>query len=176
MTMKNNDFKRDVAMVLIIFVFGIAVGIILEYFLVRKDMINLKEKVAKINCLENKVDINCIKDNLDKHKVKFSHIVLAQCILESNNLTSDLFKRNSNAFGMRVAAQRVTFAINNHDYGAYAKYESVEDCILDYKAFQIQNALFITTDADYFKLLGSIYAEDPIYISKLKNIIKKNKS
>lgn len=171
-----DDFKRDIALVLVVFVIGIAIGVVLEYSLTKKDIRILKEKVAKINCLEDKVDINCIKDNLDKHKVKFSHIVLAQCILESNNLTSDLFKRNSNAFGMRVAAQRVTFAVNNHDYGAYAKYESVEDCILDYKAFQIQNALFITTDADYFKLLGSIYAEDPIYISKLKNIIKKNKS
>lgn len=174
--MINNDFKKDLTIVLVVFVIGIAIGVVLEYSLTKKDIRILKEKVAKINCLEDKVDINCIKDNLDKHKVKFSHIVLAQCILESNNLTSDLFKRNSNAFGMRVAAQRVTFAINNHDYGAYAKYESVEDCILDYKAFQIQNALFITTDADYFKLLGSIYAEDPIYISKLKNIIKKNKS
>lgn len=174
--MIKNDFKRDVAMVLIIFVFGIAVGIILEYFLARKDMINLKEKVAKINCLEEKVGMECLKDNLDKHKVKFSHIVLAQCILESNNFKSPLFKNNKNCFGMRVAAQRFTFAINNHDYGAYAKYESVEDCVLDYKAFQIQNALFVTNDADYFKLLGSIYAEDPIYISKLKNIIKKNKS
>lgn len=171
-----DDFKRDIALVLVVFVIGIAIGVVLEYSLTKKDIRILKEKVAKINCLEDKVDINCIKDNLDKHKVKFSHIVLAQCILESNNLTSDLFKRNSNAFGMRVAAQRVTFAVNNHDYGAYAKYESVEDCILDYKAFQIQNALFITTDADYFKLLGSIYAEDPIYISKLKTIIKKNKS
>lgn len=171
-----DDFKRDIALVLVVFVIGIAIGVVLEYSLIKKDIRILKEKVAKINCLEDKVDINCIKDNLDKHKVKFSHIVLAQCILESNNLTSDLFKRNSNAFGMRVAAQRVTFAVNNHDYGAYAKYESVEDCILDYKAFQIQNALFITTDADYFKLLGSIYAEDPIYISKLKTIIKKNKS
>ena len=174
--MINTDFKRDIIMVLVIFIFGIAMGLAIGYFLANKDMIKLKEKVAKVNCLEDKIDINCIKNNLDKHKVKFSHIVLAQCILESNNLTSDLFKRNSNAFGMRVAAQRFTFATNNHDYGAYAKYESVEDCILDYKAFQLQNALFITNDADYFKLLGSIYAEDPIYISKFKNIIKKNKS
>jgi hypothetical protein len=173
--MINSDFKRDIAMVLIIFIFGIGLGIILGYFLARKDVINLKEKVAKINCLDEQIGVECLKDNLHKHKVKFSHIVLAQCILESNNLTSPLFKNNKNCFGMRVAAQRFTFAINNHDYGAYAKYESVEDCVLDYKAFQIQNALFITNDSDYFKLLGSIYAEDPIYISKLKNIIKKNK-
>jgi hypothetical protein len=174
--MINSDFKRDIAMVLIIFIFGIAIGIVLGYSLSRKEIIVLTEKVAKVNCLEDKVDINCIKDNLSKHKIKFSHIVLAQCILESNNFKSSLFKSNKNCFGMRVAAQRFTFAINNHDYGAYAKYESLEDCILDYKAFQIQNALFITNDADYFKLLGSIYAEDPIYISKLKNIVKNNKS
>lgn len=170
------EFKRDIVIVLIIFSIGMAVGLAINHYLSKKEIGILKEKVAKINCLNEQIGIECLKDNLEKHKIKFSHIALAQCILESNNFKSALFKSNKNCFGMRVAAQRFTFAMNNHDYGAYAKYESVEDCVLDYKAFQIQNALFITTDTEYFKLLGSIYAEDENYIIKLKQIIKKNKS
>jgi len=170
------EFRRDIALILIIFIIGIATGITFTEVFNSRKVDALKKQVDKTTCLEEKIDINCFRDNLEKHKIKFSHIVLAQAILESSNFKSQVFKNNLNCFGMRVAAQRFTFAINSHDYGTYAKYESVEDCILDYKAFQIQNALFITTDAEYFKLLSNIYAEDKSYISKLKQIIKKNKS
>lgn len=170
------EFKRDVAIVLIIFIIGAVTGVAVIQLLPNKKVDTLEKQLAKENCLENKIDIDCFKSSIEKHKIKFSHIVMAQAVLESSNFKSQVFKNNLNCFGMRVAAQRFTFAINSHDYGAYAKYESVEDCILDYKAFQIQNALFITTDSEYFKLLSSIYAQDDNYISKLKQIIKKNKS
>ena len=75
---------------------------------------------------------------------------------------------NKNLFGMKVPAQRFTFATNYFDYGNYAKYESIEECIMDYKCWQMQNAYNITTEEGYFNLLHSIYAEDPDYIQKLK--------
>lgn len=170
------EFKRDVAIVLIIFIIGAVTGVAVIQLLPNKKVDTLEKQLAKEKCLVNKIDIECLKLTIEKHKIKFSHIVVAQAVLESSNFKSQVFKNNLNCFGMRVAAQRFTFAINSHDYGSYAKYESIEDCILDYKAFQIQNALFITTDAEYFKLLSSIYAQDENYISKLKQIIKKNKS
>lgn len=169
------EFKRDIALILIIFIIGLSTGIVFTELFNSRKVNKLKKQVEKTTCLDEKIDIDCFKNNLEKHKIKFSHIVLAQAILESSNFKSQLFRSNNNCLGLRVAAQRFTFAINSHDYGAYAKYESVEDCIVDYKCFQIQNALFITTDAEYFKLLSSIYAEDDNYISKLKQIIKKNK-
>lgn len=73
---------------------------------------------------------------------------------------------------MKVAATRFTFAVNSYDYGNYAKYETVEDCITDYKAWQIQNALHITDADSYFALLKQQYAEDPMYVEKLKKLIK----
>ena len=170
------EFRRDIAIVLIIFIIGAVTGVAVIQLLPNKKVDTLEKQLAKDNCLKKIVDVECLKLTIEKHKIKFSHIVIAQAVLESSNFKSQVFKNNLNCFGMRVAAQRFTFAINSHDYGAYAKYESVEDCILDYKAFQIQNALFITTDAEYFKLLQSIYAQDVNYISKLKQIIKKNKS
>lgn len=167
------EFKRDIALILIIFIIGLSTGITLTELFYSRKVEKFRKQVEKTTCLEEKIDIDCFKDNLEKHKVKFSHIVLAQAILESSNFKSQLFRSNKNCFGMKISSKRLSFAENTYDYGAYAKYESVEDCILDYKCFQLQNALFITTDAEYFKLLSSIYAQDDNYISKLKQIIKK---
>jgi flagellum-specific peptidoglycan hydrolase FlgJ len=108
----------------------------------------------------------------DKHKIRFSHIVMAQAILESDNFKSKLFRSNKNFMGMKVAAQRYSFASNPHDFGSYAKYETIEDCIRDIKSWQIATAFFITKDEDYFALLQKIYAEDPSYMIKLKKLIK----
>lgn len=98
--------------------------------------------------------------------------MLAQAKLESKGLKSNLARVNNNIFGMKVAATRFTFAINSYDYGNYAKYETVEDCITDYKAWQIQNALHITDPDSYFALLKQQYAEDPMYVEKLKKLIR----
>lgn len=130
-----------------------------------------KEVITETSCKDSLTE-DCVKLYLDKHKIKFSHIVYAQAVIESNHFKSSLSKRNNNIFGMRVAAQRFTFATNSHDYGNYAKYESIEECILDYKAWQIQNAFFTTTEAQYYDLLSKHYAEDPNYINALKKIIK----
>jgi hypothetical protein len=40
------------------------------------------------------------------------------------------------------------------------------------KSWQIQNAMFITKDEDYLRLLANIYAEDPDYSVKLLDLIK----
>lgn len=130
-----------------------------------------KEVILKTSSNDT-LNVELVKLYLEKHKVKFSHVVLAQAIIESNTMKSSLSKRNNNIFGMRVAAQRYTFATNSHDYGNYAKYETIEDCIKDYKAWQIQNAFFITVTEDYFSLLSKHYAEDSNYINALKKIIK----
>jgi flagellum-specific peptidoglycan hydrolase FlgJ len=113
-----------------------------------------------------------ISQLLDKHKIKFSHIVLAQAKLESNNFKSDLYKRNWNCFGMKVPAQRWTFAENTHDWGNYARYSSLENCIMDYKSWQLSNTTTITNDNAYLQLLGNMYAEDKRYVERLKQIIK----
>jgi flagellum-specific peptidoglycan hydrolase FlgJ len=130
---------------------------------------------------ENKIELT--KDSIidcnyyfQKHRIRFSHIVYAQAILESDNFKSNLYKNNNNLFGMKVPAQRFTFCINPFDYGNYSKYESIEYCILDYKAWQMQNAYNIYTEEGYFNLLSNIYAEDKNYINKLKKIRNENKS
>ena len=73
---------------------------------------------------------------------------------------------------MRVEAQRFSFAKNSHDYGAFAKYDNVEECIMDYKAWQIQSAFFITTEDQYLEMLSKVYCKDPGYVEEVKKLMK----
>ncbi len=114
-----------------------------------------------------------VEECIKKHRIKFSYIALAQAKLESGNRhNSNLAEKSNNILGLRVAAQRYTFATNYHDYGSFAEYESVEDCIKDYKAWQIQNAFFITTEEQYLALLEKVYCKDPGYVKQLKKLIQ----
>jgi flagellum-specific peptidoglycan hydrolase FlgJ len=158
--MKN--FIHDIAIVLVIFTTGMLFG-----FFIRNKEINILAKKSII-----KQDSLNIIQLLDKHKIKFSHIVLAQAKLESNNFKSDLYKKNNNCFGMKIPAQRWTFAENTYDWGNYAKYSSLENCILDYSSWQKSNAYNISNENAYFELLGNIYAENPKYVERLKELIK----
>ena len=109
---------------------------------------------------------------LIKHRIKFSRIIVAQIKLESNYLKSTKALEDNNLIGMRIAAQRYCFAINNYDYGAFAKYATVEDCVRDIKSWQIQNSLFITKEEQYFTLLEKVYCQDKNYVKQLKQIMK----
>lgn len=114
-----------------------------------------------------------VEECIKKHRLKFSYIVIAQAKLESGHKhNSKLATETNNILGLRVAAQRYTFATNYHDYGSFAEFLSVEDCIKDYKAWQIQNAFFITTEEQYFSLLEKTYCKDPGYVKQLKKLIQ----
>jgi len=169
------DFIKDVKIILTIFIIGCVIGALLASLIYMKIKINeINDLGKKINieyCLYDSLDYNCIQNHLEKHRIKFSRIILAQIKLESNNLKSNLVKTNKNILGMRVAAQRFTFATNSHDYGAFAKYETIEDCILDLKSWQIQQAFYITTEEEYFNLLSKVYCTDANYVNRLKQLI-----
>lgn len=123
-----------------------------------------KIEIVKIATVEPEID--SIIKNLN---IKFPHILRAQIKLESGNLTSIRAIRYNNLTGMKVAKARPTTAINK---SGYAIYNSIEDCIVDYALWQSQNAFRCKTEQDYFELLGRIYAEDPKYIEKLKQILQ----
>lgn len=158
--MKN--WYKDIVIILVVFIVGVCSGFLLRNYEIKV--------LAKKLIVEQ--DSLTIEQLLNKHKIKFSHIVLAQAKLESNNFKSDLYKRNWNAFGMKVPGQRWTFAENNHDWGNYAKYSSLENCILDYKSWQLSNCATVTNSEAYLQLLGNMYAEDKNYVERLKQIIK----
>jgi uncharacterized FlgJ-related protein len=160
------EWIRDITIILAVFILGLFVGLKSQYY--NKE----SKQLDKVYCITDSNNL-CKTLYFEKHKIRFSHIVYAQAILESNNFKSKLCKENNNIFGMKVPAQRFTFCNNPYDYGNYAKYDNIESCVLDYKAWQMQNAYNIYTEEGYFNLLSNIYAEDPQYKNKLVNIIKK---
>jgi hypothetical protein len=165
------EWFKDIGIILAVFCLGIFIGTKMQ--LVDNPQITELLKAKNIEyCLKDTLDIECVKDYLIKHKVKFSRIVLAQIKLESDNLKSNKATKNKNVTGMRVAAQRFTFAANSYDYGAFAEYETLEDCIMDYKAFQIQSAFFITTEDQYLEMLSKVYCKDPGYVEQVKRLMK----
>lgn len=105
--------------------------------------------------------------------VKYPYIVFAQAKLESNNFKSKIFKQNHNMFGMRKAHQRITSAQTEKD--TYAYYKDWTDCVYDYCMYQNSVMCSVSNENEYFTKLGAKYAEDPMYVIKLKNIIEKNK-
>ncbi len=112
--------------------------------------------------------------------------VMAQILLESGNLGSALLKKTNNMLGMRFPFSRPTTAIGMYipsrdtiiygrqedlkkyrNTGHYAVYKDWQDAVKDYKCWQKQN--FILADR-YLNFLGNIYAEDTLYISKIKRM------
>ena len=101
--------------------------------------------------------------------IKYPHIVFAQAKLESGGFKSKIFKQNHNMFGMRKAHQRITTARTEKD--TYAFYESWTDCVYDYCMYQSSVMCSVSDEDGYFAKLAEKYAEDPMYVTKLKNII-----
>jgi len=113
--------------------------------------------------------INLLKDC----NIKYPHIVLAQAKVESGNFTSKVFRQNNNMFGMRKARQRITTA--ESEKNTYAYYRDWIDAVHDYAMYQSVVMRSVENEDQYFTKLGERYAEDSLYVSKLRNIIKKQK-
>ena len=172
MNKEDRAWYKDILIVMAIFSLGALLGAKLDLDN-RDNKINEILKLKDIEyCIKDTLDIDCVNNYLEKHQIKFSRIALAQIKLESNHLKHDRVIRDRNVTGMRVAAQRFTFATNSHDYGAFAKYSTLEDCILDYKAWQITNAFNVHTEEEYYKLLDKLYCKGSSYSETLKKLVK----
>lgn len=131
-----------------------------------------------------------LKKVLDHNNVICPEQVYAQIMIESGNLKSFLTKKTNNLLGMRYPFKRKTSAIGIYlpdsnqiikgtqaqlkkysKHNHYAVYDSWEDCIIDYKFWQDKS--FKLTEK-YLVFLGNYYAEDTLYISKIKSISKKD--
>jgi len=105
------------------------------------------------------------------YELRLAHpdIVMAQCIEESGNFTSALFKEGHNCTGMKVPGSRPTMA-RGVLYG-HARFGSWATCLVDYAMWQSAFARGLTRD-EYFAYLDRVYAEKPGYSKRLKAIIK----
>lgn len=107
---------------------------------------------------------------LEKLNVKHPDIVYAQAKLESGNFNSPIFKLNNNLFGMTTIGNRPTTSIGSR-YG-FAYFYSWRDSVIDYVIYQ---CLYLNNKSyeEYLFYLDNVYAEDPDYINKIKNIAEE---
>jgi len=113
------------------------------------------------------IDSDVVLEYIETIGILHPDIVLAQAILESGNLTSNIFLENNNMFGMKQAKSRPTLSIGENKN--HAVYNSWQDCVLDYKIFQTK--YYRDTTESYYSFLQRVgYAMSEGYINKLKAI------
>jgi hypothetical protein len=140
------------------------------------------DQIRNLSDLEKEiliVDINS-RNEFDQDKlvvmlkdlnVRFPHIVVAQSRLETGGYRSRIFKENNNLFGMKQATVRVNTASGTQHNHAY--YDTWRESVYDYAFYQTRYLTGAKTESEYLYVLGQSYAEDPNYVTKLQNEIKK---
>ena len=99
-------------------------------------------------------------NELQAQGLEFPEIIVAQAVLETGYFKSHSCKDDNNLFGLRKAD------------GTYMRFDHWTDCVAAYKCF-IQD--WKECPEDYYDYLNSLgYAEDSLYIPKLKKIVKYN--
>jgi len=124
------------------------------------------------NYLCNYAELN--RENLDLafriNRITAPEIVMAQGHLETGNFQSKLCIGHNNLFGMKLARIRSTTALGATD-NDYASYRSWYDSVKDMKLFQEWYLSRGRDLTDYYGFLSAIgYAEDPLYIPKVKEL------
>ena len=133
-------------------------------------------KIIKIESKKENNQLEFAKDSLTLQDSVYSYIfelrldhpevVFAQVMLESNKLSSKLFRENHNLFGMKIAGNRPTTAIGVKN--GYAYYKTWRESVIDYALYQAAYRRNLSKEEYYIKL-GENYAEDSEYVQKLKS-------
>ena len=97
---------------------------------------------------------------LEYYNVKHKNIVYAQAILETGHFRSKVCREYNNLFGL--------YNSRSKDYYKFNHWSESVVAYLNYIQYRYK------PPNDYYKFLEEIgYAEDPKYITKLKNIVKR---
>jgi uncharacterized FlgJ-related protein len=114
--------------------------------------------------------VNKLKEYLNELNIKFPDIVYAQARLETSGFKSRIFRENNNLFGMKAATRRSS--TNKGEQHGHAYYDSWRESVLDFALWQCRYLNNINTREQYFEYLRANYAEDPLYVSKLKKMLE----
>ncbi len=123
---------------------------------------------------DNKFSKERLKQYIHDLNIKFPEVVLAQAELESGHFKSTMFRENKNMFGMKQALRRPT--TNKGESRGHAYFSTWKECVLDYALYSATYLSDIKTQAEYLDFLKQNYAEDPSYLIKLNQIIRRNKN
>jgi hypothetical protein len=130
-----------------------------------------EKELLLVNLTENKFSEEKLVSLIKELNIKFPHIVLAQAKTESGRFGSKIFLENHNLFGMKQATVRVNVA-KGTQYG-HAYYDNWEQSVYDYAFYQCRYLGAIRSESEYFAYLQGSYAEDPLYVVKLKKMISQ---
>lgn len=126
------------------------------------------EKIILINesdPFSEKSFVNMLKEL----NVNYPYIVFAQSMIETGSWKSKIFIENYNLFGMKEAKRRVTTAGGTQFNHAY--YNHWRESVYDYAFYQCRYLHNIKSESEYFQYLSENYAEDTLYVNKVKKII-----
>lgn len=131
--------------------------------------------VSKIEFFDMNISYSSLYHEIIKSNILYPDVVFAQALLESGNLTSNVYKVENNLFGMKFPRKRKTTSSKKGETG-YANYEHWTESVYDYKLWQNQTLRNkkIETQSEYLNHLGNVYAEDIHYITKLKSFLTKS--
>lgn len=101
----------------------------------------------------------------------YKDIIYAQCIIESGNFKSPVFKENWNLLGMRQPTQRASFSKGSNL--GHAVFKNYRQCLYDRLIYDARYTSGLSR-AEYLKYLGATYAEAPGYADKIEQVIKQN--
>jgi uncharacterized FlgJ-related protein len=141
---------------------------------VRLNALDIFEKelfIINVDARKNKFTEEKFVEELKRLNVKFPYIIMGQAIVETSNFESKIFKENHNLFGMKQAIFRINTAKGTQYSHAY--YENWFESVYDYAFYQCRYLSDIDTEDEYYSFLAKYYAEDPLYVSKVKNAILK---
>jgi uncharacterized FlgJ-related protein len=155
--------------------FGAAVGLLLVFGFTSNpanEVQNLSQEEKLIVVREyNEFSETKLIEKITELNFKYPYIILAQAKLESGHFKSTIFLENNNMFGMKEAKLRANLAKGTNRNHAY--YDSWQESVIDYALYYSSYLRSIKTEGEYFEYLRQNYAEDPTYVQRLKQIIKK---
>lgn len=137
---------------------GAILGFILSCFVVRRGsnelLIRTEVRRDTVVAMRPVLSRESLYRELLRHGIPHSDIVMRQARLESGMGSSAVYARTNNLFGLRRG-------------GEYRSYAHWTDCVKDYK--RLVSSRY--DGGDYYVFLRRIgYAEDPLYIEKLRSI------
>lgn len=155
--------KHYILSIFIVFCIGMSLGL-------SPRVVHTIERIPfRIQEEENTFHPDKLKGMIKEMNFEHKDIVYAQCILESGNFTSPVFKHNNNIIGMKKSTSRVT--THKGSQLNHAFYSNWQSSLIDYGIWQSTYARNLTRE-QYLMLLDKIYAKDEQYSKKLLKIIK----
>ena len=128
----------------------------------KKVMQKIEKKLAldTPNFLTSELNSQHLLEALNFYNLQYPHIVHAQAILETGHFKSRVCKEYNNLFGL--------YDSKNKDY---YKFKHWSDSVVAYKKYVQRKH---NPSECYYTFLKELpYATDPLYINKIKNIVKR---